>query len=173
MSACPEFDLLVSLHATNALSAEEAARLDAHLATCDACRAELDAVDEALSLARLPAPTAAEHRALAGLAERTIEAAHRSNRQRGLVRRVAFSVAVAASVAFAVVVPLRGARHAPAPDATAPAAQREVVAQNETAGWQEPDLDTLWAESDVVDFSADTGDGTYAVYAAASNGAVP
>ncbi|HEX9049489.1 MAG TPA: zf-HC2 domain-containing protein, partial [Anaeromyxobacter sp.] len=107
MNPCRDFELLVSLRASgapDALDAAEAARLDAHLRTCAACLAELDASGAALSLAQLPPPSDAERRALRDLPARTLEALHRHDRRRGLARRALVAVAgvaVAAGIAAA------------------------------------------------------------------------
>ena len=49
-----ELELLVSLHALDALEPDEAAAVEAHLAECDVCRA---AFDEALETAAMLALT--------------------------------------------------------------------------------------------------------------------
>jgi predicted anti-sigma-YlaC factor YlaD len=103
-AACREYDVLLSLHATNALRGEERARVEAHLASCETCREEVEATAEVLRLARLPAPAPAERRVLADLPERTVEAVRQGERRRGVVRRIALAmgaVAVSRSSALA------------------------------------------------------------------------
>ncbi len=164
MNACRDLEILVSLRASgapDALDRAEAERLDAHLATCAACRAELDAASAALSLARLPLPSEAERRAMRELPARTLEALHRGERRRGVGRRALAGfagLAVAAGLAAAVITPALFKKTPSVP-----------VVFVEAQAWQEPDLDTLWSDAQVVDFdsSAQTdGDGTDAALAA-------
>ncbi len=168
MNACRDVEVLLSLRASgapDALDAAEAARLDAHLATCAACRAELDASVAALSLARLPPASETERRALRDLPGRTLEAFHRGDRRRGLARRALVAVAgvaVAAGLASALLSP---ALFRKAPPGVA--VQFAESQQQET--WQEPDLDTLWSDAQVVDLDASApadGEGTDAAVAA-------
>jgi anti-sigma factor RsiW len=169
VNPCRDFELLVSLRASgapDALDAAEAARLDAHLATCAACRAELDASTAALSLARLPAPAEAERRAARDLPARTLAALHEKDRRRGVVRRVALAVAgvgIAAALASAVIAPALFKK-------TPPSLAVTFAEQATQAAWQEPDLDTLWADAQVVDLDASAqqtdGDGGDAAVAA-------
>jgi predicted anti-sigma-YlaC factor YlaD len=164
---CRDLEVLVSLRASgapDALDPSEAARLDAHLATCAACRAELDASQAALSLARLPAPSDAERHAVRDLPARTLAALHAKDRRRGLGRRAlvaAAGVAVAAGLAAAVI--------APALFKKTPSLQVSFAEAQPSETWQEPDLDTLWTDAQVVDFDASAqtdGDGTDAALAA-------
>lgn len=168
MNACRELELLVSLRASgapDALDAAEAARLDAHLATCAACRAELDAAAAALSLARLPPPSEAERRAMRDVPARTLAALHRKDHRRGIARRVVLAVAgvgIAAGLASAVLAPALFEK-------TPPSLAVTFAEQQKQEAWQEPDLDTLWADAQVVDFDASAqtdGDGTDAAVAA-------
>lgn len=146
---CREVEVLVSLRAGGAeLSAPEAARLDGHLEGCAACRRALDEGRELLELVRLPPPDAAESLVLKDLPSRALTELRRRERRRGLLRRtmaLAGGMAVAAGVALALLSPamFRGSLP-PGPAGTG----ATVVAQ---AGWQEPDMDSLWTESAVVD----------------------
>jgi anti-sigma factor RsiW len=176
VSACRDHELLVSLAAAGALAPDEATQLEAHLAGCPACRAELEASAKALGLARMPPASRAEQRLMAELPERMIEEVRRGDRRRGLGRRFAIGAAVAAVFAVALLVPARFGLHdgvdpRPPQEIATNAGQTEL-ASAATAGstWQEPDLDTVWQETDLVDFAADsdTGDGTGAEYAATS-----
>jgi hypothetical protein len=161
---CRDHEILVSLRASgapDALDPDESARLDAHLATCAACRAELDASAAALSLARLPPPSEAERRAVRDLPVRALDALHRAGRRRGLSRRVlagAAGVAIAAGLAAVVVAP---ALFEKTPDVPVTFAEQQA--------WQAPDLDDLWDDAQVVDFETSVqadGDGAEAALAA-------
>jgi anti-sigma factor RsiW len=172
VKACRDFSLLVSLRAVDALAPEDAPRLDAHLATCERCRAELSATTDALDLARLPAPGRVERRLMADLPERLIADVRKGDRRRGVVRRLAIAGSVAAAFLLALAVP-SGLR-----DRTAPTAPPDPTTTVASAGgtpaaastWQTPDLDSIWQETDVVDFAADGGDDSEVAYATASYG---
>jgi len=146
---CRELEVLVSLRAAGAeLAAPDAARLDAHLERCPACRSALERSRELLDLVRLPAPDASENLVLADLPSRALAELRRRDRRRGLARRVvaaAAGMAVAAGVALALLSPaLRGR----APELAA--AGRPPKATQ--VAWQEPDMDALWKASAIVDY---------------------
>lgn len=178
MNPCRDFSLLVTLRAADALDPADGARLDAHLATCERCRAEVEATSDALDLARLPAPGRVERRLMAELPERMIRHVRRSDVRRGVTRRLATAGAVAAAFLVALAIPTTLRDH-PAPTA---APEREpaatvvasaapaAAATQAAASWQTPDLDSIWQETDVVDFAADSGDDTEVAYASTSYG---
>jgi len=156
---CKDLEVLVSLRAAGALDPAETARVEAHLATCPACRAEADAVAGALALAKLPPPSETERRAVRDLPARTLDALHRADRRRGIARRV-LAGAFAAAAAAAVVLAPALLRKTPEPPA---------VAAEEEVAWQEPDLDALWDDAQVVDLETSAlpgGDGAEAAVAA-------
>ncbi len=156
MSDCRDLEILVSLRASgapDALDAADAARLDAHLASCAACRAELERSAAALSLASLPPPSEAERRAMRDLPARTRAALRRRDRRRGIARRALVGVAgvaVAAGLSMAVVAPALF-RKTPSVPVTFAESQQGDEAQD---AWQGPDLDTLWSDAQVVDFDS-------------------
>ena len=136
--ACPAFEPLLLDRAAGAIDPADRARLERHLDGCPACRAEADDVARALSLAALP-PLADGEREAVARGGREALARHRSGRRRlagGLV------LAIAASAAFAVAVPwyLLSRNAAPLPQVAASA-----------AAWQLPDLDAVWAATDLSD----------------------
>lgn len=154
---CRALEPLLSLHASGALEPEEAARLDAHLETCPACRADLAAARELLGLVQLPAPTAAETLVLADLPSRTLGELRRRERRRGLGRRLLVGWAVAAAVLLALTAPafLRNRTPQLTP------ADLAGVATTTTAAWEEPDPSSLWDEAGLVDvFSSSSQDGS-------------
>ena len=59
MKSCRGLELALYDRAAKTLAPEDAARVDAHLARCAACRAEAERIDEAVELAKVPplAPT--------------------------------------------------------------------------------------------------------------------
>ena len=54
MTGCPAFEPLLLDRSSGTIEAADAARLDAHLRTCSACRAEAAALDEVRTLVTLP-----------------------------------------------------------------------------------------------------------------------
>jgi anti-sigma factor RsiW len=152
MTACREYDLSLSLRAAGALDHAEAQRLEAHLAGCDACRAEAEADAEVLSLAKVPPVSDAERRVLADLPKRALAELRRSDvlaeRRRRLGKRIAFGLVAAAA---AVVVAIAPGRERPADPRAPPVATA-------AATWESPDLDTIWADAAVLDLSGSAED---------------
>jgi anti-sigma factor RsiW len=140
---CRENELLLSLRAAGALDADEAARLEGHLVLCPACRAEADAVQAALGLAKLPPVSESERRVFADVGDRTRASLRRSSRVRSIAKRAA-AVLMTAAAAAAVVLAPAVLRHGP----RAPAGAEEA--------WQ-PDLDTFWSDASVIDLDSTTG----------------
>jgi hypothetical protein len=149
---CAEFDLAISLRATGALDAPEAARLERHLEGCAACRAEATRADEALGLLRLPPISEPERRVYHGLAETTVERLHRGERRASLGKRVAAALLAAAAAVAVVLAP--AVLHRRPGVAPAPAGPAATAA--EPAAWEAPDLDDLWEDAAVVELEAFT-----------------
>jgi hypothetical protein len=147
VNACKDFELLLSLRSAGpgALEPADAARLEAHLAGCAPCRAEADGIAEALSLARLPPFGDAERNALRVLPARALDAVRRSAARSGTARRAALALGVAAALAAVVFAPVFLKR--------APPRERPQVAQ--AAAWQEPDVDALYEDADLLDLDDD------------------
>lgn len=166
MTACNDLELLLALRATGDLAADDAARLDEHLAACAACRAEAEKDAEVLRLAKLPPVTDAERRATAGLARDTLAELHRREGRASSWKRAAAAFAAAAAVLVAVLAPaMLGKRSAYPPaglDATEAAAAASATA---TSGW-EPDLDTIWSDTSILDEDASLSSADGSTYAA-------
>lgn len=108
MAACPEYEVLLDVHATGGLETDEAARVDAHVKTCDGCREALVSTAGVLMLAELPPLSAEEKSEVQELPRRTLSAWLRDTQHRGLRRRTLGSVvAAAAVVALMLLVPGR------------------------------------------------------------------
>lgn len=164
--ACRELEVALSLRAAGGLDAADRARLEAHLADCPACRAEAVRDEALLDLARLPPPTPLEHRALADLPARVAadlrpEAATlRAPASLRAGRRLAAGLLVAVGIAALALAPIM--IHRQRPPAAAPAGTHGTAAAGAPtaaadAGWQEPDLDTLWQDAAVVSAAWDEG----------------
>jgi anti-sigma factor RsiW len=151
--ACREVEVLISLGASGALEGAEAARLDAHLEGCPACRAAKESMGALLDLARLPPPSSAESLALADLPARTLRELRRRERRSLVVRRTLAGGAVAAAVALALLAPALLRSRGPALQPAAP-----VVEVASAATWEEPDMTTLWEESAVLDLGSSGAD---------------
>ncbi|XXF76085.1 zf-HC2 domain-containing protein [Myxococcaceae bacterium GXIMD 01537] len=101
MEACPEYEERLTLHAADALEAEEEARVLAHLETCAGCRAE--AASTARLLGRLaPPPLTLREQAVVATLPRRTQAAWR----REWVRKAARMQWTGALMAAAAVVAL-------------------------------------------------------------------
>jgi hypothetical protein len=113
MAACPEYEVLLDVHATGGLETDEAARVHAHVKTCDGCREALASTVGVLMLAELPPLTAEEKSEVQELPRRTVSAWRRDVQHRSLRRRTLGSLAAAAAVvALMLLVPgrLQGSR---------------------------------------------------------------
>lgn len=154
---CPEFETMLLDRAGGSLDDAAAARLETHLAGCEACRAEAAALAETLSAARLSPPSEAEQRALDRAQVATLRhwrGAEGSRRNRSLLQGFSAGFAVAAASAVLVIAPGAYRRAQPAgagPDAAAAlpdeAASALAAAGSEaTAAW-EPDLDAVWEDA--------------------------
>jgi anti-sigma factor RsiW len=135
MTTCPDFESLIRDRLTGDIDETGAALLDAHLAGCPSCRAEVEGLDEVLSLAKLSPPSQTETRALEGVAEGALRTFRFGEHRRNMLRGIVVGIAVAAVVVVMALAPvlMRG------PPAVGPTL------------WEEPDLDALWAASSVVD----------------------
>jgi anti-sigma factor RsiW len=144
--ACTGYETALADRAAELLPPVERARLERHLDACPACRAEADALGQALLLAALPSPPAAELAALASGSREALLRERSRVRERRFARRLA--LAVAASAAFAVAVPwYLLSRHAPPVRAEEPPAAATAAAPE----WELPDLEAAWAASAAVD----------------------
>jgi anti-sigma factor RsiW len=153
MTTCQDLDVLVTLRATGDLSPDEARRLELHLAACARCRAEADADAALLRQVALPPPSDAERRATAGLARATLADLQRRERRTGWWRRAVVGLAAAAAISFAVLAPALLGRRAHVPPGAV--ATSETAAAASASGW-EPDLDTVWNDTAILDEDAGT-----------------
>lgn len=171
MTTCQDLEVLVTLRATGELSGEESRRLELHLAACARCRADAEADAALLRQVRLPGPGDAERRATAGLAGGTLAELHRREGRVSTWKRAAVAVLAVAAILVAVLAPaLLGRRVAVQPPAAARVADAGSVAAGSTAStssW-EPDLDTVWNDTSILDVDA-SGSGSGATDAAVAS----
>jgi anti-sigma factor RsiW len=146
--ACKDLEVLLSLRAAGALEPAEAARVEAHLAACPACRAEAAADADVLRLATLPPTSEADRRATATLAKDALAAFRRREAFVASWKRAAAGFAAAAALALVVVAPaVLGKKQLP------PQISSAAGAAATAESWEAPDLDTLWSDADVLDVS--------------------
>ncbi len=134
---CAAWEPLLLDRAAGELDAEAGHRLEEHLASCAACRAEAAALSETLALAELPAVSDAERSAMQGAQRAALATWKRSAERRRTFGAAAAALAVAAA-ALAFVASPGLFRRAP-------------VVEVAAAAWQLPDLDEAWSASAVAD----------------------
>jgi anti-sigma factor RsiW len=142
MTFCPAFEPLLLDCSSGTIEAADAARLDAHLRTCSACRAEAAELDEVRTLVTLPPPSEAERGALIGLADALqLGQCQPSRRSPRSVRGSAALAVAAAALLAALAYPLLAHRPSRAGGlASAPALSE---------AWHAPDPEELWEASDL------------------------
>ena len=141
MTACPDFERLLLERASETLTPEQSARLEAHLATCAGCSAEAQALAETVALAKLPPLTPRERISLQGMPLSALAAWHRAGRRIRLFRRVGMGIAAAAAVALVSVLP--SLTHKGQPTKSAVQADDPTVAALESWGADDPIADSL------------------------------
>lgn len=159
---CSAFETLLLDRAAGSLDSAASARLEAHLAGCEGCRAEAAAVEAALAAARLPPPSEAEQRALARAQAATLRhwrGAEGSRRNRSLLQGFSAGLAVAAAAAVLIAAPgaYRRVRDARAGAAASAVAQASAGANQADQSW-EPDLDADWELAALALGDATTGE---------------
>ena len=163
MAACPDYEVLLDLHATGALETEEAARVQKHVKACDGCREALASTVRVLGLAELPPLSAEEKAVVEELPRSTLAAWRREARQRApSLRTLGSLMAAAAAVAAVLLVPGvlpdfggDAGTGAPAAEAsTGPDVDAETMAAFEAWAGLDP-LD----EDAVLDDALEEGDG--------------
>jgi len=138
--SCARWEPILLERVAGELDAEGERRLDEHLSSCAACRAELRALGEVLELAELPPLSDAERSALAGADRAALGEWKRSHRRRRAFAAAAVSLAVAAAALVFAVSP--GLVRRP------PAVEVPAVA------WQLPDLEETWSAAAIAEPSA-------------------
>lgn len=152
MAACREQDELLALHAAGALEPEDETRVREHLASCAACRAEVEAHREVLGLATLPPFSAREQAALAALPRTTADAWLSTQLRQAARMRTAGALMAAAAVAVLVLGPTVQRRATPHVPPTSPL---ELPAD---AAEEEPSALEQWAVADPLAEALDQAD---------------
>jgi len=167
-AACAEHEVSLSLLAAGALDGDEAARLEAHVQGCAACRAVLAGSRRALGLAALPPVTDGERRVLTGLAGRVRGELGRRDRRRTALSRFAILAGVAAALLAAVASPVLLQKSAArrAQERAAIEARVEELQALEAARarvrWEPPDMDELYrASGEVLEYEPTRARGTF------------
>lgn len=150
MTTCQDLDVLITLRATGDLDEDEAKRLELHLAACDRCRASAEQDAAVLKAVRLPGPSDAERRATASLVRSTLAELHRREGRFTSLKRAGVVLAAIAAIFLAVLAPALFGRKVVYPGPGAVVATAEVA---ETSTW-EPDLDTVWSDTAILDDDA-------------------
>ena len=147
MRACPDREELLLARASGTLDAQDAAALDAHLASCEGCRGELAALESTLAAVRLPPPGARERMLEQALPARVLAAAS-AHRGIGPRWRAGLGAALAAAAAFALWLAVPRLARGPRAREEAPAAVVEP-APGESESTSDDDADALeeWAAS--------------------------
>ncbi|MDY7225627.1 zf-HC2 domain-containing protein [Hyalangium rubrum] len=171
MSACQDYEELLTLHAAEALEPQEEARVRVHLETCAACRSEAESTARVLAQVALPPPSPAERERLEALPRRVMGAWRREQVRQSLRGRTVGVIAAAAAVLMLMVVPSLVRRDAPRSVASpsspaALASESEVAAEFEQWASADPLTEVLdpelllddegaWDEDAELDFSED------------------
>ena len=105
MSACQDYEELLTLHATGALESADEARVRAHLDSCAACRSEAESTASLLGQVALPALSAAEKEKLNALPLRATEAWRRDQVRKALRPRTVGALLATAAVLMLMLAP--------------------------------------------------------------------
>lgn len=105
MSACQDYEELLTLHAAGALEPAEEALVRAHLESCAACRSEAQATASLLGQVALPALSSAEKEKLETLPKRVTGAWRKEQVRKALRTRTVGALMATAAVLLLMVAP--------------------------------------------------------------------
>lgn len=105
MSACQDYEELLTLHAAGALEPDEEAQVRAHLESCAACRSEAQATADLLGQVAPPALSAAEKEKLEALPQRVTGAWRKEQVRKALRTRTVGALMATAAVLLLMVAP--------------------------------------------------------------------
>jgi anti-sigma factor RsiW len=105
MSACQDYEELLTLHATAALEPAEEALVRAHLESCPACRSEAEATASLLGQVALPALSPAARQTLEAMPQRVTAAWRREQVRKALRTRAVGALMATAAVLMLMLAP--------------------------------------------------------------------
>ncbi|HLL01437.1 MAG TPA: zf-HC2 domain-containing protein [Myxococcaceae bacterium] len=156
MSACQDYEELLTLHAAGALESAEEALVRAHLESCAACRSEAQATASLLGQVALPALSSAEKQKLEALPQRVTGAWRKEQVRKALRTRAVGALMATAAVLLLMVAPsiLRheDPRLVPSPPAAPSAAATDSAEDAEDSedseDWETEAEFEQWASAD-------------------------
>ena len=160
MSACQDYEELLTLHAAAALEPAEEALVRAHLESCAACRSEAQATASLLGQVALPALSSAEKEKLEALPQRVTGAWRREQVRKALRTRTVGALMATAAVLLLMVAPsiLRheDPRLVPSPPAEPSAAATDSSEDSEDSeDWETEAEFEQWASADPLSAMVD------------------
>jgi hypothetical protein len=151
MSACQNYEELLTLHAAGALEPAEEALVRAHLETCAACRSEAQTTASLLGQVALPALSSAEKEKVEALPQRVTGAWRKEQVRKALRTRTVGALMATAAVLLLMVAPsiLRHEepRLAPSPPA-GPSAAATAEDSEDFEDWETEAEFEQWAAAD-------------------------
>jgi anti-sigma factor RsiW len=140
MSACQDYEELLTLHATGALEPAEEARVRSHLETCAACRAEAESTASLLGQVALAPLSASEKEKLDSLPQRVTGAWRREQVRKALRTRTVGALMATAAVLMLMLAPSILRHEGPsATKSPAPSASISSETQAELEQWAAAD----------------------------------
>jgi anti-sigma factor RsiW len=146
MSACQDYEELLTLHATGALEPEEEARVRAHLETCAACRSEAESTASLLGQVALPPLSPSAKEKLDALPQRVTAAWRREQLRKALRTRTVGALMATAAVLMLMLAPSI-LRHE----------QPRVPAPSASTSWETQSDFEQWASADPLTEMIDPG----------------
>jgi anti-sigma factor RsiW len=158
MSACKDFEELLTLHAAGALEPSEEARVRTHLESCAACRSEAESTARVLTEVALPPPAPKMRERMEALPQQALGAWRREQVRQAFRARTVGAVLAAAAVVLVVVGPSLRPTGVPPASVSLPASpSSETLSDFEQWASADPlgdELDPLMTEDD-ADFWAE------------------
>lgn len=147
MSACQDYEELLTLHAAGALEPSEEALVRAHLETCAACRTEAQATASLLGQVALPALSSAEKEKVEALPQRVAGAWRREQVRKALRTRTVGALMATAAVLLLMVAPSI-LRHEDPRIVPSPSAGTSAAAADPEEDWETEAEFEQWASAD-------------------------
>jgi anti-sigma factor RsiW len=149
MKPCPDYEVLLTLHASGALEPAEQAQVQAHLATCAGCQHEARQLTGVLGQVALPPPTALEESRQEALPRQVVGRWRREQvKQAVRLRNGGALLALAAAVMLVLTVTLPGQ----APSSAEPLSTVGVAASDSETLFEQ------WASADPLQDELELGE---------------